>query len=89
MFADDNLKLDEYGRKFSKQLENTVGNGEIARYKNFSFSHNVFRRLELQTHKNQVLFGKGLKVQKTFENIVGKKEKMLVINNAFSPFFQH
>ena len=26
---------------------------------NFSFSHNVFKTLVLQTHKNQVLFGKG------------------------------
>ena len=28
---------------------------------NFSFSHNVFKRLVLQTRKNQGLFGKGLK----------------------------
>ena len=27
---------------------------------NFSFSHSVFKRLELQTRKNQELFGKGL-----------------------------
>ena len=27
---------------------------------NFSFSHSVFKRLLLQTHKNQGLFGKGL-----------------------------
>ena len=27
---------------------------------NFSFSHSVFRRLLLQTRKNQGLFGKGL-----------------------------
>ena len=29
---------------------------------NFSFSHGVFKRLELQTRKNQGLFGKGLTV---------------------------
>ena len=34
-FADDNFKLDENGRKFSKQVENTVGKGEIARYEQF------------------------------------------------------
>ena len=28
--------------------------------RNFSLFHNVFRRLVLQTHKNQGLFGKGL-----------------------------
>ena len=27
---------------------------------NFSFSHSVFKRLVLQTHKNQGWFGKGL-----------------------------
>ena len=29
-FADDNLKFDENGPKFSKRIENTVGKGEIA-----------------------------------------------------------
>ena len=33
--ADDNLKVDENGTKFSKWLENTVGKGEIARYEQF------------------------------------------------------
>ena len=30
--AGDNSKFDEYGRKFSKRVENTVGKGENARY---------------------------------------------------------
>ena len=34
-FADDNFELDENGRKHSKQLENTVEKGEIARYEQF------------------------------------------------------
>ena len=34
-FADDNFKFDEDGRKLSKQVENTVGKGEIARYEQF------------------------------------------------------
>ena len=34
-FADDNFKFDENGRKLSKWLENTVGKGEIASYKQF------------------------------------------------------
>ena len=29
------FKFDENGRKFSKQVENTVGKGEIARYEQF------------------------------------------------------
>ena len=36
-FVDDNFKFDEYSRKFSKRVENTVGKGEIARYEHFLF----------------------------------------------------
>ena len=32
-FADDNFEFDENGRKFYIWLENTVGKGEIAHYK--------------------------------------------------------
>ena len=35
-FEDDNLMVDENGRKFSKGLENTVGKGEIAYYEQFT-----------------------------------------------------
>ena len=31
-FADDNFEFEKSGSKFSKQVENTVGKGEIARY---------------------------------------------------------
>ena len=55
-FADDNFMFDKNGRKSPKQVENTVGKGEIARY-----DHSVFKRLVLQTRKSQGLFGKGLK----------------------------
>ena len=34
-FADDSFIFDENGRKLSKQVENTVGKGEIARYEQF------------------------------------------------------
>ena len=34
-FADNNFKLDENGRQLSKRVENTVGKGEIACYKQF------------------------------------------------------
>ena len=33
--ADDKLKFDENGGKFSKLVENTAGKGEIARYEQF------------------------------------------------------
>ena len=54
---------------------------------NFSFSHSVFKRLVLQTRKNQGLFGKGLTLYNTItpfndyrkmkplENILGKGKK--------------
>ena len=56
---DDNFKLDVKGRKLSKLVENTVGKGEIAP-SNFFFSLSVFKRLVLETSKNQGLFEKGL-----------------------------
>ena len=47
---------------------------------NFSFSQSVFKRLVLQTHKNQGLFGKGLNIAKMMiflfdraENTMGKE----------------
>ena len=52
-YADDNFEFDKNEGKFSERVENTVGKGEIARY-------SVFKRLVLQTRKNQGLFGKGL-----------------------------
>ena len=41
-FADDNFKFDENGRKLSKQVENTVGKGEIARYEQQCFQKACF-----------------------------------------------
>ena len=34
-FADDNFKVDENGKMFTKGVENTVGKGEIARHEQF------------------------------------------------------
>ena len=62
-FADDNLKFNENGRMFSKQVENTVGKGEIARYEQFLLFPQCFQKTDvLQTHTNKGLFWKGLKV---------------------------
>ena len=61
-FADDNFKFDENGRKFLKQIDNTVGKGEIARYEQFSFSHSIFKRNVQQTRKNEGLYGKELRI---------------------------
>ena len=61
-FADNNLKLDENGSKFSKWVETLWEEEKLLITSNFSFSHSVFESLLLQTRKNQGLFGKGLRV---------------------------
>ena len=61
-FADDNLKFDENDRKLSKQVENTVGKGEIHERAISHFPTAFLKRRVLQTCKTQDLFGKGLKV---------------------------
>ena len=43
-FADDNFKFDENGRKLSKQVENTVEKGEIARYEQFLLFPQCFQK---------------------------------------------
>ena len=43
-FADDNFKFDENGRKLSKQVENTVGKGGIARYEQFLLFPQCFQK---------------------------------------------
>ena len=43
-FADDNFKFDNNGKKLSKQVENTVGKGEIARYAQFLLFPQCFQR---------------------------------------------
>ena len=41
--ADDNFEFDENTRKFSKQVENIVSKGEIARYEQFLFFLQCFQ----------------------------------------------
>ena len=61
-FAEDNFKFDQNGTNFSKWVEYTAGKVEIASLQaNFYFFNRGFKRLVLQTGKNQGLFGKGLK----------------------------
>ena len=43
-FADGNFKLDENSRKLSKQVENIVGKGEIARYEQFLLFPQCFQK---------------------------------------------
>ena len=43
-FADDNFKFEENGRKLSKEVENTVRKGEIARYDQFLIFSQCFQK---------------------------------------------
>ena len=43
-FTEDNFKFDENERKLSKQVENTVGKGEIARYEQFLLFPQCFQK---------------------------------------------
>ena len=58
--ADDNFNTDESDRKFSKWEKTQWEKEKLLVTSNFSFSHSVFKRILLQTHKNQGLFGKEL-----------------------------
>ena len=44
-FADDKLNVTKMSISVFDRIENFVGKGEIACTSNFSFSHNVFKRL--------------------------------------------
>ena len=51
---------------------------------NFSFSHSVFKRLVLQTRKNQGLFGKGLTQQTSFKIGRSKMKNALFVGSVVS-----
>ena len=58
-FADNNFKCDEHVKKFSTQVENTVGKGKTAHYEQFLLFPQCFQKT-CTADKNQGLFGKGL-----------------------------
>ena len=43
-FAENNFRYDKNGRKFSKQVENTVGKGEIAHNEQFLLFSQCFQK---------------------------------------------
>ena len=59
-FADDNFKFDKYGRKLSKQVENTVGKREIARYEQFLLFPQCFQEACFPGRQKVLLYGNGL-----------------------------
>ena len=44
VFVEANFELEGNGGKFSKRVENTVGNGEIARYEQFLLFQQCFQK---------------------------------------------
>ena len=58
-FTDDKLDLTKIIISVFDRVENIVGKGEIACTSNFSFSHNVFKRL-LSERRQKVSCGNGL-----------------------------
>ena len=53
-FADNNFNFDETGEKFYISVENTVGNGEIARYEQFLLFPQCFQNTcTADTQKNR------------------------------------
>ena len=55
---------------------------------NFSFSHSVFKRLVLQTHKTQGLFGKGLKKKRHCSILFPHRRYTQVCLKSFRPTLQ-
>ena len=60
-FTDDILSFMKMGESSPKGLRTLWEKEKLLVMSNFSFSHSVFKRLLLQTRKNQGLFGEGLK----------------------------
>ena len=54
-FADNNFKFDKNGRKLSKQVENTVGKGEIARYEQFLLFPQCFQKASFPEASKSVI----------------------------------
>ena len=64
-FADDELNVAKMIISVFDRVENIVGKGEIACTSNFSFSHNVFKKLLSQAHQKVSLCGNGLTLDHT------------------------
>ena len=54
-FADNNFKFDENGRKLSKQVKDTAGKGEIARYQQFLLFPQCFQKACFQEPSKDVI----------------------------------
>ena len=64
-FADEKLDVTKMIISVFERMENIVGKGEIACTSNFSFSHNVFKRLLSQMCQKLSLCGNGFTLYQT------------------------
>ena len=74
-FADDNFKFDENGRKLFKQVENTVGKGEIARYEQFLLFPQCFQKACFPGSSKGVIVWEWLNL--TFKPLIIKYQRFL------------
>ena len=66
-FVNDNFEFAENGRKFSKQVENTVGKGEIARYEQFLLFPQCFQKTcTTDTYKTGLVWEKWRNYERKF-----------------------
>ena len=71
-FADDSSKFEENWRKLFKLVENTVGKGEIARYKQFLLFPQCFQKASFRGASKGVIVWE---LVNSKENIVGNGKK--------------
>ena len=91
-FADDNFKFYKNGRKLSKQLENTVGKGEIARYEQFLLFPQSFQKACFPGVSKGVIVWEWVKhhtINRAILKMILESEQMLVTRTVcnFPLFF--
>ena len=76
------------GIQLSDRVETLWEKEKLLVASDFSFSHSVFKRFVLQTHKNQGLYGKGLKLMafcRVLKSKIFPKEFCLLIIVYYYP----
>ena len=74
--ADDNFKFDENTRTLSKQVENTVGKGEIARYEQFLLFPQCFQKVCFPGASKGVIVWEWVKLKASADNNIKLTEKI-------------
>ena len=78
--ADDNFKFDENSKKFSKQVENTVAKGEIARHEQFLLFPQCFQMACFLGASKGVIVWEWVKRIKALKALKAWASKELVID---------